>query len=850
MRVLLLRLALVLAVVAPTWPLRADVVEHAERLLVRGRYDEAVTLLAPQCERALPRALALTGRVHRLRGERAPMEARFRQLIALSNQGAISPGDSDGAWALAEAQAGLGATRDANVSFARALEAHPERADIAVAWAALLIEKHTLAEARTRLARVLAREPDQPHALALSARIELARGASFSTVEALLARALAIDPALTAAHVTRAGIALRDEELRAADQHIDEALAINPRDLEALSVRAAVRFVADDASGFASAVTRVRRENPSFSGLYSIVATYAEWEHRYLELVQLADAALQIDPNDARAHASRGINLLRTGREAEGLAALSAAAQRDEYDEQVSNLLRLYEGPIATDYLQREEPPFRLRLPKAEAALLVPYLSPLLARAHETMTARYGFSPSVPTDVELYASPAHFAIRATGLPRLGVQGICFGNVVLALSPRAGEFNWGQTLWHEQAHVFHVQHSRGRVPRWFTEGLAEYETSLERPEWRREDDRLLYDALRDDTLPHLDGLNRAFTHATRAEEMTLAYYASTRALAYLVERFGFAAMGRMLTLWGEGLATTDVLVRGVGVSLAEIDRDFRASERARLAPRYDDDLRIDLAAYRDLPRLRQRSAAPGATLDDHAALALGLAEAGEYQVARSRAEAILAETPTHALAHFTLAQVGLKTGDLFGARLELEALRAAGHDGYQMCMLRAQIALARAEPDAAMSALEAAAARDPERVDAHVILARLAKERGDVVREEHALTRVVAIDQHARGPALRLLSLLRARGAYPELRAQAESALYRDVHAPAVHLALADALMHTGRRTGARVEARRARALSPPAEREEVDALLRRIEEAPRARPKASPRIAAGAADSR
>lgn len=850
MRARALYLALALAVGLPT-RVRADPIADAEQAIARGRYDAAISALSPLVARDDPRALALTGRVHRLRGELEPMRSRFRQVIALSNRGAIGPTQGEALWAVAEAAEGLGAFRDANLSYARAVEASPTRADIELAWSALFIEKHALEEARAGVARVLARDPGHAAALALSARIDLARGVSFAAVEAQLSRALARDPMLTAAHVTRAGIALRDEDLPAADRHLDAALAINPRDLEALSVRAAVRFVADDQAGFAAAVARVLQENPRHARLYSTVATYAEWEHRYAELVDLADAALKIDPDDASAHASRGINLLRTGREKEGLVALKEAWRRDRYDEQVFNLLELYERTLAPHYEQIERTPLRLRVAKVERALLAPIAIPLLLRAHATLVERYAFTPSVPTDVELYATPAHFAIRATGLPRLGVQGVCFGNVVIALSPRGGEFNWGQIVWHELAHVFHVQRSRGRVPRWFTEGLAEYETQLARPEWRREDDRPLYDALTGGTLPHLGELNRAFTHAQAPEQLTVAYYASTRAIDYIASRFGFEVVRKMLDLWGKGLQTPEVFERALGVSLARVDLDFRAAEALRLGPRYAADLRIDLSAYRDLPSLRQRSARADATADDHAGLAFALAEAGEFKVARARAEALLQEAPAHPLARFTLVHIALKTGDLRAAARELDALESHGHHGYQLHMLRARVAIARGDDEAAIGALEAAATLDPDRPEAHVTLSELAARRGDVVREERALTRVVALDQHARAPLIRLLALLRQRGAFDALLREAEAGLYRDVHEPAIHEALADALLHAGRLDEARVAADRARRLRPPAARADVEALMRRIEAARKQRPKPRPaRIGAKTPDSR
>ncbi len=809
---------------------RADAIRDAERAIAHGRYDAALTALNPLVKRERPRALALSGQIHQLRGERAEADAAFRALVALYNRGAIQPTDGEGLWALAEATRALGAYRDANSTFARAVEASPERVEIELAWADLFSEKHALAEAQTSVQRALARTPEHPGALERMARLELERAGDFAKVETLLSRALAKDPELTAAYVTRAGVALRDEELALADRHLDAALRINPHDLEALSVRAAVRFLADDVPGFERAVSRVLAENPHFSRLYSIVATYVEWEHRYAELVALSDAALRIDPEDAYAHATRGINLLRLGREDEGLAALKAAWARDHYNAQVFNLLELYERTIAQEYESFDAPPFRLRMQRKERPLLASYALPLVLRAHAALVARYHFTPAAPTHIELFASPKHFAIRATGLPQLGIQGICFGNVVTALSPRGGEFNWGQILWHELSHVFHVQLSKGRVPRWFTEGLAEYETELARPEWKREDDRPLYDELARGELPSLLELNRAFTHAKNPEALMVAYYASSRVVAYLAQRFGFDAIVRMLALWGENLSTPEVIRRALAVEPSVLDREVRAALFEPLARRYAHDLRVDLSEYEDLARWRQCSAARGASAEDHAGLALALAESGELDAAAARAQALLADHPDVPVARFTLVHVALKKGDMRSAKHELDALIERGQDGYQLRMLRARIAIAGGDARAALPELAAAIQFDAERTEAYSALAEVARLIGDDAELERALTRLSELDQHTRGPLLRLLALLRRRGAYPELVARAESGLYRDVHSYLFHLALADGLLHTGRLQEARVEAERALTLASGDERRDANELRRAIED--------------------
>ena len=119
----------------------------------------------------------------------------------------------------------------------------------------------------------------------------------------------------------------------------------------------------------------------------------------------------------------------------------------------------------------------------------------MLNEAWSSMEKRYGFTPNAPVFIELYATKQNFSVRTSGLPNIGIQGVCFGKTLAAMSPRAEPFNWGNVLWHELGHVFAIQLSKSRVPRWFTEGLSEYETIVRRPEWEREEDPSLFQRAR-------------------------------------------------------------------------------------------------------------------------------------------------------------------------------------------------------------------------------------------------------------------------------------------------------------------------------------------------------------------
>ena len=164
------------------------------------------------------------------------------------------------------------------------------------------------------------------------------------------------------------------------------------------------------------------------------------------------------------------------------------------------------------------------------------------------------FTPAAPVPVEMYESRDHFSVRTSGLPNIGIQGVCFGHVVAAMSPESEPFNWGNVLWHELGHVFAIQLSKNHVPRWFTEGLSEYETMIRRPEWRRELDPELYMALKKDALPGAVEMNRAFTHAEGDLDVTVAYYAASQMMAFTAEQFGFPKITRALELWGQGKRT--------------------------------------------------------------------------------------------------------------------------------------------------------------------------------------------------------------------------------------------------------------------------------------------------------
>src|SRR5262249_28739126 len=148
------------------------------------------------------------------------------------------------------------------------------------------------------------------------------------------------------------------------------------------------------------------------------------------------------------------------------------------------------------------------------------------------------FTPKTPVTVELFSEPDQYSVRTVGLPNLGALAVCFGQVITAMSPSNGNLNWGMILWHELGHVFAIQLTESRVPRWFTEGLSEVETLLARKEWRRENDVDVWQAYAANNLPSVVELNSRFMRAGDMNDMVVAYHMSSMTVEFMVRRFGF------------------------------------------------------------------------------------------------------------------------------------------------------------------------------------------------------------------------------------------------------------------------------------------------------------------------
>lgn len=772
-------------------------VVRAEVLLAQGKRAEAIKLLETlKTVKGVDarRARLLLGEALIASGKRDDADEPLKKVIDEYNDDTITDTDAEGLAAVGRAAFLLRSPKDANSAFNKSEKADKKRVETLLWRAELFLDKYDPGHAEEVTKEALVLAPKRADALVMMARVKLDQTLDFEDAEKLLKEAKAVNPKHVGAFAVRAGIALRDMDIAGAEKAIAEGHAIDPNDLELWSIKAATRFLDDDPRGFEAAKKEVFGRNAQYARFYSIVAEYAEWEHRYDDIVTLMKEATKLDPDDGKAWAELGLTQMRGGDEDQGFESIKKAWTKDKFNVRVFNTLNLYEKQIPTQYETATDGIFKVRYAKDERAVMERYVPRMLGEAWASMKSRYGFVPKVPVQVELYANREQFSVRTSGLPNIGIQGVCFGGVVAAISPKAEPFNWGNVIWHELGHVFAIQMSKNHVPRWFTEGLSEYETIARRPEWARELDPDLYESLTANRLPSAVDMNRAFTHANDANDVTIAYYASSQMLVWTVERFGMARVAQALKLWGAGKKTPEVLQGAFGVSASEYDKGYREWQLGRLA-RYKNQYVFTL-------KPKELEAANKAVKDApndpraHVDLALSLMRAQKADEAKKELAAALAIDPKHGDAHFVSAKVALAQKNAALAQQHLDTMRSNGRDGYVVHMLLAELAEHKEDKEKLRYHLEAAFRFDPsqsEPLKGLYDLANEAKREGDALE---VLRKLAQLEQHDRKVWRLLLDKLVAQKQWEEARKIGEAAVFVDVMNGPTHVLYARALAAT------------------------------------------------------
>ncbi len=577
-----LALVWLLSVVSPVDAADPEALLSALR---RGEWQEVEERLAADSNRDPFESRLLTELLDR-RGETDAARLEASRLLRRYGLSDLPP---ESHYHAAFAAAYLQQWEEANEIFLRASQASPVPRSLYVDWAHLYLEKYNPAEAETILREGLERE-----AVAGAERWNLSdlhlglaralKDLGSPAFAAALEEAAQTDPSNPDVPAYRAWLALQDENWDDAGRQATEALKRAPGHLPLLEIAAAAAHFGGSGEEAADALARLRRVNPRDAAYYEMLGDLSVGLRRMDEAVAHYTEALRLDPKRWSALAARGINLLRMGREEEGIADLERAYQNDPYNIWTVNTLRLVDS--FEEFQRFETEHFTVRIHRDEAAVLRPYVEELLERSLATLQERYDHRIPHRVVFEMYPDHEDFAVRTLGLPGLGALGATFGRVVAMDSPSArprGRFHWASTLWHELAHVVTLSLSENRVPRWLTEGLSMMEERLGGPGWGDPLSIPFVEAWRAGRLLPIRDLNSGFIRPDSPEQVAISYLQAGRLCDFLADRYGLPRLRALLRAYADGLETDQAFLKTLGESVEDVDAAFRASLARELEP---------------------------------------------------------------------------------------------------------------------------------------------------------------------------------------------------------------------------------------------------------------------------
>jgi cellulose synthase operon protein C len=702
-------------------------------LLRRGSMDAAVELLDSIVEGEGPvplRARYLRGVAYDNIGRTSRAALDYGDLVAAFNRNEVTTADD--LMYVGMACHRLALYSDANFAFQRALERDPDHIDTRLRWAELFFEKYRPDEALRLADEVLERNPTHPLALVLRARAAIDTAYDLHEAEKLLVRALLVDAAFPEALELRTEIALDSRDYPEALAALDLVDARVPDRLEALTLRGAVYLLQDDEEALEDIQRRVLRIRPDYARFFHQLGEVGVRNFRYVESMDWFQQALDVDAGYWPAFVSLGIGWSRLGDDERALQFLRRAFESDPFNLQAFHMVELFEGALQ-DYRVVPDPSVagvQYRFHESEQSVLERYVPEIMGAAWNRYVDWYGLVPEAPVSIEIFPDGASFGIRSVGLPHVSPHGICFGHLVTSRSPSEGNFNWQLVLEHELSHVFALNASRYRMPRWFAEGLAEYDTSLLHEHWRRDEQIAIVQSLQNQRLVPVEALDEAFTSVDNIGQVLAAYYQAFLLVEYIAESRGRDSLMQMLAAFADSQTTGDAIRRVLGIEPAALDEEFETYLRAELGPLlslYEP----DLSAYSDIERFESRAASAENDPQLVGEYGASLLVNGNVEDGLAQLERALSLDPRQPLALYVTGLAARESGQAEAAIQAFSRLDEAGLASYSGLVELGRALRETGRAPEANAVLQRAAALFPRGAEARVELAELAEAQGDV-----------------------------------------------------------------------------------------------------------------------
>ncbi|MEX0737730.1 MAG: tetratricopeptide repeat protein [Pseudohongiella sp.] len=737
----------------------------AELYMKTGRSQQAMLMLAEVIDGQLNppvRTLVQYGLVLALRGDRSAADTQFNAALERYDGGLVF--ESADVAMVAVAARELNEFHDANALFSEAIRLDGNNLEALVLWGDLFQEKFNDGDAQTNYNEALEINRRYAPALVGLARVE--------SPERNLSRALDANSRNVAALQTFGELMLRNGREEEGLGFLEQALDINPESVSALATLAARAAMNDDMAEFDRLLQQVNAFSPESAGFYASVGEFLGNNYRFTEAVEYARRAIDRDPRNWHAHTVLGGNLVRLGEEDEGKIHLEQAFDNDPFNVLTSNMLQVFD--VLEEYATLETEHFRVNMSQRDAQVLWPYMAPLLESSWDRLVDKYGFEPEVPVVIQVFERSEDFAVRSVGLPDIGpLVGICFGKVVTLISPDTLSANWQEIVWHELVHVFTLQMTHNRMPRWLSEGISTWEERQGRPEWGRRQGLDLIRAVQQDQLLPVGNLNNGFTGANSDADLSFAYFQSYLVVEYIAEQYGFDDLLALIHEYAEIREESEMFHNVFGIDMETFDAGFRDWIDQRVA-----DINVYVHAE-DSPDegdghghgVRENSSAILAELynseslkqymrgrvqreprDFQAHLQLGIVlfreEAFDEAITHLRtAHELLPDYTGYPSPALVLAQVYEAMGNEDAQREQLAVMLENQQHDFNAPMTLARHALDSDDLEQAAYYIDRALAVNPYRPEVHRVGAELAARQGDTARTVQEFEVLLTLDQN-------------------------------------------------------------------------------------------------------
>lgn len=494
--------------------------------------------------------------------------------------------NSNSAYLSAEAEWALGDLKTANSLFGQALVAEPDNPKVRTRWGYLYIQTFQYNDASGLFQEALDINPDyQPARIgfAAAATEQFSGGGQDALLDILEDNVDNVEALLILAKIY---LELRD--VHGAIPYLETARNLITDDLSPLKLyaysAAADYILGEDYSDWVDMALEV---NPNDADLFVHLAYFAEITYQYRDAVSFLQEASRIDPYNWKARADLGLALAKLNQVDEARQHLEAAYSGDPYNLSSVNMLRLFDTFDEFVVIERNLPystdegnfsaQIQVRLHREEAPVLGPYVFELLSTALPIYVERYQFHPVEPIVIELYPNHDDFAVRTLGEPMIGPLGIAFGYLFAMDSPSAktsGSFHWGSVLWHELSHVFSLEASGNRVPRWFSEGLSTFEEWNSGPLDHYQVPTVVFQAMTEDRFLPIRDLDSGFLRPSYENQVIVSYNQAGLVCDFIASQWGPEVFAPMLQAYNDRATTDEVFEDVLDINTFAFDRQFR------------------------------------------------------------------------------------------------------------------------------------------------------------------------------------------------------------------------------------------------------------------------------------